>query len=803
MDVIWHKIWFDLWHNKVRTGLAVLSITAGVFAIGTTFGLSDQLLSGMDNAHQAFSPSHFSMYLDTTIDRNMAASLKDVEGVEDIEPSNRISVLYKVRPGDEWKQGVMIMRDDYERQTYDVSQLKEGQWPGKGDVGIERLSGEYFKLGIGDEVIFKLGKTQKAIPITGKIRYPFLEPPMFGGAALFFANGQGLERFGIPDGKFCVLSVRVKPYSADYAQEVATRIKDRLAKEKVGVPMVRYQDPTRHWGRMYVEGITLVLKVLAVISLLASVVLVLNTLTALITQQTDQIGILRALGGRTNTLVKVYLAGVVIYGLLALFVSLPIGAFVAFGVSRMILGFFDIDYDVFQVSGQAIILQVMAATVVPLLAALWPVLRGAAMTVREAIATYGLGGDYGSSWLDRAVERIGGRLLPSHYATALGNLFRRKGRLILTQAVLMTAGTMFLAVMSLSASVTSTLDQEFARRHYDTTMTFEENQRSDRVVSMALSVDGVENAEVWPAQQARILRQGQPMKEAGVGLQITGVPAGSATYKPLIVAGRWLQPGDDGGSHVVVMDEKTAIDNHIQLGDTITLDLGALKEEKWQVVGFYRAVASGEYAADTLYAPLDAVCEATQKYNQGRKLYVSTRLHNQASANEVTARLRVLYEGRNMQVGESRSIYKARNSAVGEFSVSQMMLLFLAVLMAGVGGIGLMGALSISVVERTKEIGVLRAIGARSKTIMSMFVMEGALQGLFSWALAVPLSFIISRPFADALGQAMLRTTLNFRYDYTAVIIWLVVVSIISTLASILPARNATRISVRNSLAYA
>jgi putative ABC transport system permease protein len=803
MDVIWHKIWFDLWHNKVRTGLAVLSITVGVFAIGTTFGLSDQLLSGMDNAHQASSPSHFSMYLDTTIDRNTATSLKDVEGVEDIEPSNRISVLYKVRPGDEWKQGVMIMQDDYERQTYDVSQLKEGQWPGKGDVGIERLSSEYFKLGIGDEVIFKLGKTQKALPITGKIRYPFLEPPMFGGAALFFANRQGLERFGIPDGEFSVLSVRAKPYSADYAKEVATRIKDRLAKEKVGVPMVRYQDPTKHWGRMYVEGITLVLKVLAVISLLASVVLVLNTLTALITQQTDQIGILRALGGRTNTLVKVYLAGVVIYGLSALFVSLPMGTLVAFGVSRMILGFFDIDYDVFQVSGQAIILQVLAATVVPLLAALWPVLRGAAMTVREAIATYGLGGDFGSSWLDRAVERIGGRLLPSHYATALGNLFRRKGRLILTQAVLMTAGTMFLAVMSLSASVTSTLDQEFARRHYDTTMTFEENQRSDRVVSMALSVDGVENAEVWPAQQARILRQGQPMKEAGVGLQITGVPAGSATYKPLIVAGRWLQPGDDGGSRVVVMDEKTAIDNHFQLGDTITLDLGALKEEEWQVVGFYRAVASGEYAADTLYAPLDAVCEATQKYNQGRKLYVSTRLHTQASANEVTARLRVLYEGRNMQVGESRSIYKARNSAVGEFSVSQMMLLFLAVLMAVVGGIGLMGALSISVVERTKEIGVLRAIGARSRTIRGMFVMEGALQGLFSWALAVPLSSIISRPFADALGQAMLRTTLDFRYDYTAVIIWLVVVSIISTLASILPARNATQISVRDSLAYA
>ncbi len=70
------------------------------FSVGTIFGLSDQLLSGMDNAHRASLPSHFSMYLDALIDHDMAASLKDVEGVEDVEPLNRISALYKVRPGE-------------------------------------------------------------------------------------------------------------------------------------------------------------------------------------------------------------------------------------------------------------------------------------------------------------------------------------------------------------------------------------------------------------------------------------------------------------------------------------------------------------------------------------------------------------------------------------------------------------------------------------------------------------------------------------------------------------------------------
>jgi putative ABC transport system permease protein len=67
----------------------------------------------------------------------------------------------------------------------------------------------------------------------------------------------------------------------------------------------------------------------------------------------------------------------------------------------------------------------------------------------------------------------------------------------------------------------------------------------------------------------------------------------------------------------------------------------------------------------------------------------------------------------------------------------------------------------------------------------------------------VPVSFVVGQSMAKVLGQVMFSANLDYRYNYTAVLIWLVVVIAISTLASILPARNATRISVRASLAYA
>jgi putative ABC transport system permease protein len=132
------------------------------------------------------------------------------------------------------REAVDAMRDDYEHQKYDLATLKEGHWPGKDEIAIERLSAPYLKVGIGDSIIFKIGKTEKALPIGGKVRYPFVPPPNFGGQAYFFVNGPGLERFDVPDGQFGALLVRVTPIVDEHAK-VATAIKDRLGKDNIGV----------------------------------------------------------------------------------------------------------------------------------------------------------------------------------------------------------------------------------------------------------------------------------------------------------------------------------------------------------------------------------------------------------------------------------------------------------------------------------------------------------------------------------------------------------------------------------------
>jgi len=83
-----------------------------------------------------------------------------------------------------------------------------------------------------------------------------------------------------------------------------------------------------------------------------------------------------------------------------------------------------------------------------------------------------------------------------------------------------------------------------------------------------------------------------------------------------------------------------------------------------------------------------------------------------------------------------------------------------------------------------------------------MFILEGVVQGLMSWVFAVPLALLVTPLMADALGQTMFKSRLDYQFNFGATLGWLGIVLVISVLASAIPARNASQINVRQSLNY-
>jgi putative ABC transport system permease protein len=126
----------------------------------------------------------------------------------------------------------------------------------------------------------------------------------------------------------------------------------------------------------------------------------------------------------------------------------------------------------------------------------------------------------------------------------------------------------------------------------------------------------------------------------------------------------------------------------------------------------------------------------------------------------------------------------------------------MAILTAFVGSIGLTGTVSINVLERTREIGVMRTIGAVDIVIMQSVIIEWPVIGLITWVLAIGLSFPISFLLLRIIGEAMMGSTMILHFTPFGILIWFGVVIVLSVFASIMPARNTARLTINEVLAY-
>ena len=113
-----------------------------------------------------------------------------------------------------------------------------------------------------------------------------------------------------------------------------------------------------------------------------------------------------------------------------------------------------------------------------------------------------------------------------------------------------------------------------------------------------------------------------------------------------------------------------------------------------------------------------------------------------------------------------------------------------------------MGTMSINVLERTREIGVMRAVGASNGDIQGIVIVEGMVIGLISWAISILLSIPITGVLCFGVGMAILTAPMPAVYGMTGIIAWLIFTLVLATIASALPARRASRLTVRDTLAY-
>ncbi len=797
MGVLKFKILRDLWGHKSRTLQVVLIIGVGAAALGMILTTRALVVPGMAEMWRETNPAMINLFVYPALSEDEMLALKRTDGVQDIEGLSQTTIEWRLSPQDEWKSATLEARPDYENQRLTKLSLVSGDWPNGRVMAVGSDAENFFGISQSGEVYLRVNEREVKVKLGGMVYNQLGQPAFMGGNAQFYASPEFYERL-VGSSNFTQLSVTAPVWDEEAVTELADDLQAKL--EKQGHDSGRWiTDPNKHFFQDQMDGFFMVLSVLGGLSLVLGLLLVYNTVYALIAQQVDQIGVMKAVGAHSGQVLRLYLTTVLIYGLLALILALPLGVIGGWAISTWLSDSFGADLGEFEVSATALISMAFITLVAPLLASLIPVLSGARTTVREAISTYGLNTDTG--WIERLLARArhGSRML----LLTVSNTFRSKGRVLLMQITLVLSGLIFMMVVSVRDSVIYTVDDVlFTILGADATYVFERAERIDKLEKLALAHPEVEQVEAWGLLNADIRPADQEYSEDDESTLLFGVPLPTRLYGYQLRQGRWLDPND---SYAIVLNQELAEDVGVGVGDWVTVRYDDKRERDWLVVGLVFdpvLTNSANVPREVLLYDLNAVGRTGTVWID--TVYNDPQLQVQAARN-----LRDYFEANQVAVSPQRGIfglggdsaYETGQAFIGQFDFIVILLGVMAVVIGVVGSIALSGALSLSVMERRREIGVMRAIGASSWAVSRLFIGEGLLLGWLSWLIALPLSMPAGRTMVYALGQAF-DLELIYNYSPVGAILWLVIITVLSIFASLLPARGATRVSVQTSLAY-
>jgi len=794
--VLRKKILSDLFDNLSRTIQVVIIIAIGSLAVGSIVGALEFIQQDITRNWLPTNPASIGLSLGSRgISQDLVDTMARFPEIDQIEGQYRENIKWRRSPNDPWQPATLRAREDYQDQKLYTLALLEGNWPENKVMAANKGYG----LKSGDHVYLEINGKERLIEIGGVVVNLNAPPPNFGGSADFFT---AKEYFADVTGQSNFSYVRASvpgEYTEAKAIAATIRMEDEIEGQNVEVFPGTHSDtkivfPNEHPAQDPINGVFFILQAMAFAALILGLFLVYNTITAIISQQVPQIGVLKAIGATQGQILGLYYTTVFIYGLMAIVVSVPLGALGAHGLRVFMVEFMNMEVGPFAISRQAMLIQIAICIFSPLLIATLPIFRGAGITVREAISSYGLTG--GGGLLDRLLARLA--FLPRMTSMAFSNTFRNKTRMAMTEITLVGAGILFIAVLSAQTSIRFTFGPVlFDTLRSNILLGFEDEERFKAVENLVRRTEPRASVvEMWAPVGGEMRRAGQAEAFDDRTVTVTGMPVPSEVYGPQMRAGRWLKPDD---TFALVMHQKEAAQIGVAVGDWVTFDIPLKQETEWQVVGLVNDPINDR----RIIAPRSTLLIANRQVGEGNDLFVGTQNTTPSQDVIIARKLRqdFDYRGYDLQASDADTLLMLSEDVIQQFNIIIYLLLIMAIIIAVIGGISLSGVLSINVLERRVEIGILRSIGASNGAIGTLFITEGLILGWLSWLIAVPVSFPFARTLNAAIGAAV-NAELVFDFAITGIWVWLVIVTILGVVASWFPARGATQVSVRESLSY-
>ena len=817
MNALAVKAFRDVSRERGRGALVVLAIAAGVAGFFGVLSAYAVLTRELNAGYLATNPAS-AVLLTDAVDDALVRAVLDGHGVAAAEPRRVVSARIRSGPG-AWKSLVLFVVRDY--RDIRVSRIlpERGAWPPEaGEILIERDALGVARAAIGDSVTVLTSRgTSRSLRVSGSVHDVGQAQARMENAVYGYITLETLASLG-EEPVLDRLNVLVAGNRFDEAHVRRVAEEVRGVAEKLGHPVRRVDvpEPGKHPHASIMGLLLLSMASFGLFVLLLSSVLVVNLVTGLMASETRAIGILKAVGGSRGRIARHYLAQAAVLGAAALLVGIPAGLLGGRALCRYLAVFLNFDVTKEAVPAWVFLLAGATGLAVPLLAAALPVWKATGASVRDALAYSGASLEaFGTGRFDRALARFGGAGRPLLFA--IRNVFRRRARLALTLVTLTLAGVFFMAALGVRSSLVATLDRLFRARRYDLSVSTGMLAPVEKIGRAVAATPGITAWEGWITSEGTLPEGGEstphPAASAGgphaIGPQggglhgggvssdrfpVFALPSPSRMLEPEIVEGRGLAAGDVDA--LVVNTALAAKSPAMKVGNTVTFRMGPA-DTTWRVVG----IAREPFSPPLAYVPL-AFFESKGHTGVASALRLALVKTDAASVETVKAALEKNLEAEGLRASGALSNTEARYSFDQHMLMIYVFLVVMSAILGGVGALGLATTMSLNVLERRREIGVLRAIGATPAALRALLVIEGCAVAVLGWAIACVLAAPVVQHVGGGLVRAMFKGGLDAGFDARGPVIWLAVSLVTGAAASLVPAWRVSKRSVREALAW-
>ena len=827
--------------RMVATATAVVlavSFMAGTMVLTDTMGrtfddLFDDVYSGTDavvRSAQTIEARDFGPTSRGHVDAALLAQVRAVDGVAaaegSIEGYARIVDEHGDPLGDPGRGAPTFGFNWSDNERLNVFRLAEGRAPRHhGELVVDRLSAKRAKLRVGRPATVLVSSGPERFTVVGIATFGRADSP--GGATVAMFTEADAERYVGEPGKYTQIGVVARPGVSQ--QELRSRLAAALPK---GVEVVTGKQITAEAQDDFQQAVgffSVFLLTFAAIALFVGSFLIYNTFSIVVAQRGRELALLRALGAGRGQVFRSVLGEATVMGLAASLVGVFGGIGVAGALKGLLAAFgMDVPAGGVVVSGKTVAVAVMTGLGVTLLASLMPAWRAARLPPMAALRDLGVDTSSGS----RRRVAVGAVVVVVGIASLAGGLVGGEIALVGLGAAAVFLGVAVLgpviarpvsrligAPVARTRGITGVLARENAARSPKRTaatasalmigvglVAFITITASSARASITEAVDRAFPADLVVASDsfgaagglspslAERLRR-LPDVDLAMGLRLAMLEIdGKGKFALAADPSQMAQLFDlevtrgslarVSGPHGMAVQEDVAEKEGWKVGDEVEVRFAETGRQSLEIGAVYRE----DTVAGNYFVSQDVVeANMAEQYD----LMVQVRFVDGVDARRARAEVqRVVdrYPGAKVQ---DRSEFKDAQAS----QLDQMLNLVYALLLLAlvIALIGIANTLALSILERTREIGLLRAVGATRGQVRSMVRWESVLIALLGTLLGLGVGIFFSWSVVQALRD---QGFTSYRVPFGNLVGIMVAAGVLGVIAGVAPARRAARLDV-------